>query len=295
MVRHITTLKALGKDTAWLRLQQARGIPEANAIDDFMTDRTVIQMFAKMDMSERLCTTAAVRQMSGHLVYVAPEENWQSAIEEFPVELLGAVSYYMDGMFVYGMPVNGWVPEKEVTFPIINCGSPDAHPAHAIADIICMMRLSRNELRSVKLCWLGGATGVLHSLVEAARFFSYSLSIAIPPAIGADIPALQAEVQEAKATAVFSDNPVEAIRDADYVFVGSRRQLDFGTLQKWQITSSLLSFAAPQLRIMLGTNPVDALPIEPSTLTGKRSLLTMQAENRLRVYKRMLHWVYENM
>ena len=39
MVRHITTLQALGQDTVWLLLKQARGIPDAKAVDDFMTDR----------------------------------------------------------------------------------------------------------------------------------------------------------------------------------------------------------------------------------------------------------------
>ena len=60
MVRYITTLERLGKDVTWLILQQARGIPEAKVIDDFMVDRTIVQMFAKADLSERLCITAAV-------------------------------------------------------------------------------------------------------------------------------------------------------------------------------------------------------------------------------------------
>ena len=295
MVRHITTLQALGQDTVWLLLKQARGIPDARAVDDFMTDRTIVQMFSKTDMSERLCTTAAVRQMSGHLVYVAPEDKWQSAIEEFPLVLLGAVSYYMDGMFVYGLPAKPWKPEKEVTFPVINCGAPDAHPAHAIADIICMLHASRNDLRAVKACWLGCATGVLHSLVQATKFFPFALNIAMPPADVVDSSLLEAEAKELKTEVAFFDSPVDAVKDADYVFIGSRRQLDFAMLQKWQVSPSLLSFAAPHFRVMLGTYPVDALPLDASTLIGKRSLLLMQAENRLRVYKRMLHWVYENM
>ena len=293
MVRHITTLQALGKETSWLLLQQARGIPEANAVDDFMTDRTMVQMFSKPDMSERLCTTAAVRQMSGHIVYVAPEDKWQKAIEEFPVVLLGAISYYMDGLFIYGLPIHPWTPGPELTFPVINCGAPDAHPAHAIADIVCMLRTSRDDLRGVKACWIGGATGVLHSLVQGTRFFPYSLRIALPNAGALDAPLLQAAARELKTDVAFFDNPVDAIRDADYVFIGSRRQLDFEMLQKWQITSSLMSFAAPHFRVMLGTYPIDALPLESSTLVGKRSLLQLQAENRLRVYKRMLHWVFD--
>ncbi len=78
MVRYITTLERLGKDVTWLILQQARGIPEAKVIDDFMVDRTIVQMFAKADLSERLCITAAVRQMSGHCVYFAPEDKWKA-------------------------------------------------------------------------------------------------------------------------------------------------------------------------------------------------------------------------
>ncbi len=291
MVRYITTLERLGKDVTWLILQQARGIPEAKVIDDFMVDRTIVQMFAKADLSERLCITAAVRQMSGHCVYFAPEDKWEGAIERFPMQLLGAVSYYMDGMFVHGVPVRSWVPENEVTFPVINCGSPDAHPAHVIADIICMLNLSHDDLRNVQVAWVGSPSGAPHSLVTATRYFPFRLSIAIPPIV--DTQSLRSFVQEVGLGVTFCDSPQEAVKDAQYIYIGSRNQLDFQSIQKWAVQPNLLSFAAPECYILLGTNPMDCLPFEPSILNGRRSLLLKQAENRLRVYKRMLHWVYD--
>ena len=66
MARYIITLQALGKELAWMLLQQARGIPEAKFKDDFLDEKTFVLLFARPDLSERLCITAAIRQMSGH-------------------------------------------------------------------------------------------------------------------------------------------------------------------------------------------------------------------------------------
>lgn len=291
MARYVTTLERLGKDTTWLILQQARGIPEAKIIDDFMVDRTIVQMFAKADLAERLCITAAVRQMSGHCVYFAPDDNWEGAIERFPMQLLGAVSYYMDGMFVHGLPVRSWVPEEQVTFPVINCGSPDAHPAHVIADIICMLNVNRDDLRGAKVAWVGSPSGSLYSLIAATRFFPLKVSICIPQIVDSQL--IRAFARESGLGVEFSDSPQEAVKDARFIYIGSRSGLDFQSLQKCAVQTSLLSFASPECFIFLGTNPTDCLPFDPSILNGRRSLVLQQAENRLRVYKRILHWVYE--
>ena len=143
----------------------------------------------------------------------------------------------------------------------------------------------------MQVAWVGSPSGALHSLVTATRYFPFRLSIAIPPIV--DTQSLRSFVQEVGLGVTFCDSPQEAVKDAQYIYIGSRNQLDFQSIQKWAVQPNLLSFAAPECYILLGTNPMDCLPFEPSILNGRRSLLLKQAENRLRVYKRMLHWVYD--
>ena len=56
--------------------------------------------------------------------------------------------------------------------------------------------------------------------------------------------------------------------------------------------AGLLSLAEPNVRLLLSASPVSAIGVADEILAGKASLLVQQAEYRLRVHKRMLHWVF---
>lgn len=293
MARYITTMKALGKDLAWILLQQARGIPEAKVMDDFLEDKTFVLLFAKADLSERLCITAAIRQMSGHTVYMDPQEKWEEAISQFPQALLGAISYYMDGVVIHGVPSLSWQPGPEVVFPILNCGSKESHPAHAIADIACMMRYCGDDLRPVRIAWIGAPTGTMFSLMEATMYFPFAMNIAMPENFGSSL--IEASAKEMKTDIKFFPSAEEAVKDCQFVFAGSngRGRMNFEQVKPWIITGELMAKAADNAHVLLGTSPMMSVPVEPQVITGKNSLLLLQSENRLRVYKRMLHWLFE--
>lgn len=291
MPRNIITLQSLGKDATWLILRQARGMPDAKAIDDFLLEKTFIVSFAKPDVTERLCVTAAVSQMSGQIVHLAEGEGWNQAMNRNPELILGAINYYLDGVFIHGLPVAHWDPTLKTKFPIINCGSPDAHPAHAIADIACMLRFSNNDLRGKKVCWMGGPNGPLYSLMAATLFFPFSLVVCAPETNKK--PDAVSYGQSMGTDITFVDTPKEAIKGAHFVMGGSMEGMSFNLQREWEINPHLMSFASPNAQFLLGTNPFDAIPVDNSIFKTRATTLFMQSEFRLRVYKRMLHWVFE--
>lgn len=293
MARYITNLKDLGKDLAWTLLQQARGIPEAKGIDDFLEDKTFVLLFAKSDLSERLCVTAAIRQMRGHAVYMGPEEKWEETISQFPAALMGSIRYYMDGVIVYGMRASQWQPGPEVDFPVLNVGSMDAHPAHAIADIACMMRYCHDDLRKVRIAWIGAPTGTMFSLMEATMFFPFAMQIALPDMYRN--PIYETLASDYMSDITFFETPKEAVKNCQFVFAGNsgRGMLSLEQINRWSLTREIMSHAEDNAHVLLGTAPMKAIPIENEVIGSKNALLLLQAENRLRVYKRMLHWLYE--
>ena len=62
--------------------------------------------------------------------------------------------------------------------------------------------------------------------------------------------------------------------------------------EHWRVDPALFAKAAGDVRLMLSASPVAAIRVDDSILTSKSSLLVQQAEYRLRVHKRMLHWVF---
>ena len=257
MARYITNLKDLGKDLAWTLLQQARGIPEAKGIDDFLEDKTFVLLFAKSDLSERLCVTAAIRQMRGHAVYMGPEEKWEETVSQFPAALMGSI------------------------------------PAHAIADIACMMRYCHDDLRKVRIAWIGDPTGTMFSLMEATMFFPFAMQIALPDMYRN--PIYETLASDYMSDITFFETPKEAVKNCQFVFAGNsgRGMLSLEQINRWSLTREIMSHAEDNAHVLLGTAPMKAIPIENEVIGSKNALLLLQAENRLRVYKRMLHWLYE--
>ena len=182
MARHVLSLQDLGESGSWLLVQQARGIPDARSHTDFMTERMAMLLFAQESLPERLCITAAVRQMGGSTLYQGTVGEWREELDQHQHQLMGVINYYVDCMYLYGFPARIWEKrEVEVEFPVINAGSPDGHPAHALADIACMLKYSKDDLSGVRVGWIGCTNGTLFSLIEGMQYFPYSLQVALPP------------------------------------------------------------------------------------------------------------------
>ena len=290
MARHILSIKGLGERASWLLVQQALGMPEPKLQTDFMAQRVALLMFSQHSLPERLCVSAAVRQMGGAVVYEGNRGSWRTEMSDYQEQLLPVFSYYIDCMYMYGLPVGGWDMEAScLRFPLINAGSPDAHPAHALADIACMLRNSR-YLDGVTCAWIGCVNGTLHSLIEATAWFPFALRVAVPS--HTDIAPLREAVARLGTSVTFVETPEEAVRGANYVFAGCRSGLTDEERDHWRVEPALLAKAAGDVRLMLSASPVAAIGVDDSILASKASLLVQQAEYRLRVHKRMLHWVF---
>ena len=123
MPRHVLTLNDLGEEGSWLLVQQARGIPDAKSRTDFMTERTAVLLFAQDSFAERLCVSAAVRQMGGSLVFQGATGGWKSEVERYQRQMLAVIDYFVDCMYVYGIP--GLATSVDRTW----CSSPSSMPA----------------------------------------------------------------------------------------------------------------------------------------------------------------------
>lgn len=291
--RRILQLSDLGYEGVWLLVQQACGIPDARARTSFLENMTVALLFAQDAFPERLCLTAAVRQMGGHVVYVG-SGDWKNEVAHFPVEMSTIVSYYVDCVMVYGLDITTIKePKTSRRIPIINGGAHTTNPINALADIACMQQCIP-DLSQVTAAWVGCPNGTLNTLIEAMTYFPFKLRLALPQ--GSPNEELIRIAQAAGRTVEVMDDPRDAVAGANFVCAGCLASIDepSGDGKSWYIDTALMQTAAPHARILLGASPTCSTPIAPELLQSKHSLLYKQAENRLRVCKRMLHWVFSD-
>lgn len=293
MYRHVINIKGLGRDVCWMLVQQALGMRDARARSDFFAGKVALLIFGELSLPERLCVTGAVRQMGGTTIYEGERRGqWRDEWKHFQKHLLPVFGYYVDCLYTYGMPIEESDMGLNVReYPLINAGNAEAHPSHALADIACMLRVSR-ELDGLTLAWVGGANGTLRSLMAATRFFPFSMRVALPHC---DVSsALECHISCKGLNVKFVDSPSAAASGADYVFAGCRSDCLGDDRCRWAVNGELMAACAPGSHLMLGARPVAAVPVEASLMSGPASLLEKQAEYRLRVHKRILHWVFED-
>ncbi|MBQ7457086.1 MAG: ornithine carbamoyltransferase [Desulfovibrio sp.] len=291
MKKDVLSIRQLGEETCWTLVQQAIGIPDSTVHTDFLSEKVFVLFFAQTSLPERLCISAAIRQMGGDIVYETDPtgEHWLHEMHEHQLDLLPIFNFYLNGIYLYGIPLTSFKGQDiNLDFPTINAGSPDAHPAHALADIAYMVKANR-YLSTIPCAWLGTPNGTLYSLIAASRWFPMTLRLHVPE--NSDTNALAQAMEDApKVTLV--DSIEEAVRDVKFLFVGSRVGIGYPRIKDWEISASVLQKADPQLGLFLAARPINCLPIERDLLSSKMSLLLQQSEYRLRIHKRILHYVF---
>lgn len=292
MAKSALSITQLGEETCWTLVKQAMGIPDAKMPSDFMSSRVALLLFKSASLPERLCVSAAVRQMSGSTIYQSATESlWHAEARSFQMHLFPILGYFLDCIYIYGFPAANAETFNTPNFPIINAGCADGHPAHALADIACMLRVAK-RLEGVRAAWIGSVNGTLHSLIQSMAWFPFTLNVSLPPA--SDDQGLAAYSEKAHLPVNFVANPQEAVRDCSFIFAGRMPEILTEENETWSLTPELMQKARPDARILLSATPLRALPVARELLAGKRSLLVRQAEYRLCVHKRILHWVFSS-
>lgn len=295
MARNALTIRGLGEKLCWTLVHQAMGIHDAKMKSDFMDNKVALLLFKRNSLPERLCTTAAVRQMGGTTVYQgSSNDDWQAEARSFQTHLFPILGYFLDCLYIYGFSfidehnVEGHALGEGQDFPLINAGSPTAHPAHALADLACMLRVARN-LEGVKAAWIGRCNGTLRSLIQTTEWFPFTLAISMPP--DDDTDALKSELAHLKSRVYFVDSPEEAAQQARFIYAGRKSEMKDG--DNWAITPQLMAKADPEAKLLLSATPLRAIYVAPEILESRASMLVRQAQYRLCVHKRILHWVFE--
>ena len=105
MARHILSIKGLGEKASWLLVQQALGMPEPKLQTDFMAQRVALLMFSQHSLPERLCVSAAVRQMGGAVVYEGNRGSWRTEMSDYQEQLLPVFLYHCYAQWIFH---SGW-------------------------------------------------------------------------------------------------------------------------------------------------------------------------------------------
>ena len=184
--------------------------------------------------------------------------------------------------------------------PVLNALTDDAHPLQTLADLMAVEQ-ARGRLEGLKYAWIGDASNVARSWIEAAGLLGLRLSLACPDGFGPP----SAEVERARAGGaeiVLGSDARGAASGADVlitdVWVSMGKESEIAArkqaLAPYRVTRALVASASPDVVVLHCLPAHRGEEIEAEVLDGPRSIVWDAVEARLHTTKAALLWALQS-
>tara|TARA_B100000686_G_C16713359_1_gene930527 strand:+ start:740 stop:1531 length:792 start_codon:yes stop_codon:yes gene_type:complete len=263
-----------------------------------MKDRTLVMIFEKPSTRTRVSFQVAMQQLGG-MVVTLDETDSQIGRGETLADTAQVLSRYADLIMIRTDNHQKLMELAEYsTVPVINGLTDFSHPCQILADIMTFEE-HRGDIAHRTVAWTGDGNNVSHSWIHAATKFGFPLRLACPSSLCPN-DSLIAEARAAGANITMTENPIDAVRNADLVVtdtwismgtqeVDQRRQ----ALLPFQVNDALMAEAADDALFMHCLPAHRGNEVMSSVIDGPQSVIWDEAENRLHVQKGILAWCLE--
>ena len=264
--------------------------------DPILNCKTLAMVFEKPSLRTRVSFAVAMTHLGGQGLLLRNEEvgfGVREAVEDIARVLSGMCDGIMARTFEHEKVL------KLATYasvPVINGLTDYSHPCQAMADLMTVEE-HFGSLADKTMAFIGDGNNVARSLATACGKLGMRFVIASPPGYqldGAEMDRIISQVPDMDFET--TDDPVEAVRDADVLYTDTwvsmgqeeekeRRIKEFAG---FCIDAKLLS-EAPKSAIVLHCLPAyRGLEISAEVLEGPQSKVFEEAENRLHFQKGLL-------
>jgi ornithine carbamoyltransferase len=298
--RDLLTLSDLSEEEINLILGKTREIKGAfrrGEREEHLKGKSIALIFEKPSTRTRASFGASISQLGGAPLFFSSNELQISRGET--LEDTGRVlSLYVNAIVMRTFAQERLEKLAEgATVPVINALSDKFHPCQALADLYTIQE-HFGGLSGIKVAYVGDGNNVCHSLLLACSKLGVDISVASPQGYEPHPEIVSLAQKEAKGRSQVEvvTEPAQAVEGADVVYtdvwasMGQENEYEERKkiFAKYQVNSNLLSKAKSSAIFM------HCLPVhrgEEATaevVDGERSLIWIQAENRLHTQKAIL-------
>ena len=295
-----------------LKAKKKAGVPHR-----YLDGKNVALIFEKTSTRTRCAFEVAAYDLGMGATYISTGS--QMGVKESVADTARVLGRMYDGIEYrgYGQSIVEEIA-KCAGVPTFNGLTNEFHPTQVLADFLTIQE-HFGKLRGVKLVYLGDARyNMGNSLMVGCAKMGLHFVACAPKAYWPDkalIETCQAIAQETGATLEFSENPMEAVENADalytdvWVSMGEpvevwQERID--ALAPYQVTLELMDRAGPQCRFMhclpsyhdLKTDigremgerfHRDSMEVTDEAFESDRSIVFDEAENRMHTIKAVMY------
>lgn len=253
---------------------------------------TVALLFGDTSLRTRSALEIGVRQLGGVCVNLPYSENDMQAGENIK-DIVYVVSRYGVGALITRHIKQPDLEEFCAVSPIsiINSANEDYSPLQALCDLYTIWE-KKGKLEGLKIAYLGKGENNAVSLIMGAIKCGMEVSVATPKEFALNGEHLVRAEQYGNINV--SENPAEAVKDADIVYTDSYNYhtplsaKDREILLPYQVNNSLLSGAKHNAMFMHPLPASRGTEVTADVIDGKLSAVLDQGENKLHLIKAVL-------
>ena len=253
---------------------------------------TVALLFGDTSLRTRSAIEIGVRQLGGVCVNLPYNEDDMRAGENIH-DIVNVVARYGVGALITRHVKQSDLEAFCAVSPIsiINSINDDYNPLQTLCDLYTVWE-KKGRLEGLKIAYVGKGENTAVSLIMGAIKCGIEVAVATPPGFGIKSEHLLNAEQYGKI--YLTDNPAEAVRDADIVYTDSYvyhtklSDEERGVLKPYQVNNALMNTAAHNASFMHPLPATRGTEVTEDVIDGKNSLVLEQGENKLHVIKAVL-------
>ncbi len=303
-MKHLISLKEWSPEKIRAVLDLARDVKaDPEKYSDAMSRKTLLMIFEKPSLRTRLSFETGMTQMGGHAIYYNTSTSPMGSGKETISDSVRTASRFIDVIMARLFKHEDLLEmAQHATVPVINALTDDSHPCQILADLQAVEE-KKGKLAGLKLAYLGdGFNNVTHSLMYGGTKMGMHVSVGSPA--GADYSPRSDVVADCEGFAAVSggsvsvtDDPVEAIKDADVVYTDSwmsyhipkeQEAARIAKFMPYQVNAELMAHAKPDAIFMNCLPANRGCEQTAEVIDGPQSIVFDEAENRLHAQKAVI-------
>ena len=294
----VAAILADALDRKQARAGWPKGKPDADAP---LAGRTLAMVFEKSSTRTRVSFDMAMRQLGGSAL-VLDAASTQLGRGETVADTARVLSGYCDAIMVR-TDDHAKVEEmaEYASVPVINGLTDASHPCQIVADLLTVIEAGK-ALPGLKWAWLGDGNNVLHSILEAAGLFKFSVSAGCPEGYDPEtrwLTEANARLDDSNARVAIERDPARAVAEADVIVTDTwismgqdHAEEKLKAMMPYQVTPELMTRAKPDAVFLHCLPAHRGEEVVAEVIDGPQSLIWPEAENRLHAQKSILRWCF---
>ena len=278
---------------------ELKTMQKAGVEHKLLAGKTLGMIFEKSSTRTRVSFEVGIFQLGGTGLFLS-SKDLQLGRGEPIKDTARVLSRYLDGIMIRTFE-QAKVEElaKFAKIPVINGLTDLLHPCQVLTDLLTIREHKGKNFRALKMAYVGDGNNMTNSYLYGAAKVGMTLAVATPEGYKPNQKVFDnalADAEETGANLSWTENPVDAVRDADIIatdtWASMGQEAEHDARKKifapYQVNKNLLSHASKNAIVLHCLPAYRGEEITDEVLEDNAHVIFDEAENRLHTQKAIM-------